>query len=255
MADWSAAQYVKFEDERTRPARDLLAAVPGEAASAVDLGCGPGNTTELIVRRYPDAQVTGLDSSPDMVASARGRLPDVAFAVADLSTWAPPAPVDLLYANAVLQWLPDHETLFPRLLSHLRPGGSLAVQMPDNLDEPSHAAMRSVAREAPFAAHMAGADGARTSLLSPAGYYALLRPHARRVDVWRTIYHHPVDGVAGIVEWFKGSGLRPYLHRLSAEAQTAYLDRYAATIAPAYPIQQDGKALLAFPRLFIVATR
>ena len=144
---WSSTQYLKFEDERTRPARDLLAQVPLEsAARAYDLGCGPGNSTELIIARFGAAAVTGVDSDPNMLAAARSRLKGTSFIEADLSAWQPPEPADLLYANAVFQWLPDHLEVLARLIDRLKPGGALAVQMPDNLKEPSHLAMEEVAQ-------------------------------------------------------------------------------------------------------------
>ena len=256
--DWSAKQYVKFESERTRPARDLLAAVPTrEPRRVVDLGCGPGNTTELLLEAFPKAEILGLDSSPDMITNARARLRGISFEVADLTTWRPEptAPVDILYSNAVFQWVPGHDTILPRLLGLLPEGGSLALQMPDNLDEPSHVAMREAAAEGPWAGRLGEAAGTRTALGSAAWYYRLLKPHAQRVDVWRTVYHHPLDGLDGIVEWFKGSGLRPFLAALQPEEREAYLAAYRARIAPHYPVDPEGKVLLAFPRLFIVATR
>ena len=249
---WSPGQYTKFEDERTRPARDLLAAVPGGAGCAVDLGCGPGNSTELLAARWPGARVSGVDSSPDMVAEARRRLPGLAFELADIAAWQPAGPCDVIFANAVLQWLPDHARLLPRLVQQLRPGGSLAVQMPDNLDQPSHTLMQ---QDGPWRARLEAVAGVRSAISSPSWYYGLLRPQCGRVDVWRTTYHHPLDGADGIVEWFKGSGLRPFLAALQADEREPYLQRYRAALAEAYPVQPDGTALLAFPRLFIVATR
>src|ERR1700722_15344363 len=133
---WSAAQYVSFEAERTRPVRDLLNAVPNkDVRRAIDLGCGPGNSTELLAANFPGAMVSGLDSSPDMIETARKRLPKIQFDLAPLETWNAAEPFDVIVANAVLQWLPDHATLLPRLLGNLGPGGTLAVQVPDNLDE------------------------------------------------------------------------------------------------------------------------
>jgi len=255
--DWSAKQYTAFEDERTRPVRDLLAAVPGRAVlTAVDLGCGPGNSTEVLLQRFPNATVTGLDSSPDMITAAQTRLPHLRFRVADIATWDAAGPFDAILANAVLQWLPDHADLLPRLVAKLAPGGSLAVQMPDNLDEPAHRLMREIAADGPWAAKLANAAGARQAMGTPDWYYGVLRPHCARVDVWRTTYHHPLAGGAdAVVEWFKGSGLRPFLAPLDASEAVSFLTEYRKRIADAYPALPDGSVLLPFPRLFLVAAR
>jgi trans-aconitate 2-methyltransferase len=253
---WSASQYTKFEDERTRPVRDLIAAIPtAEASRAIDLGCGPGNSTEILMARYPDATITGIDTSEDMIRAARQRLPGVSFEVADIATWQAPGPWDAIIANAVLHWVRGHEALFPRLVAALSPGGSLAVQMPDNLAEPSHVLMQEVAHHGPWSAKLGGARGERSEIATADGYYRLLRPHCSRVDVWRTTYHHPLAGIDGIIEWFKGSGLRPFLSPLDEEERIGYLARYREAIAGAYPVQSDGLVLLPFPRLFLVATR
>ena len=210
---WSPARYGAFEDERTRPSRDLVAAIPATPAGRMcDLGCGPGNSTEVLAARFPDAAVEGVDSSPDMIAAAQARMPGVQFTVAAIESWDDAGPFGVLLANAVLQWVPDHAALLPRLAARLSPGGSLAVQMPDNLDEPAHVLMRQVAADGPWAAKLAGAAGRRTGMGAPGWYYGVLRPHCRRVDVWRTTYHHALPGGAdAVVEWFKGSGLRPFL--------------------------------------------
>jgi trans-aconitate 2-methyltransferase len=254
---WSAKQYVAFEDERTRPARDLLAAIPPvDAHSAIDIGCGPGNSTELLVERFTSATVRGVDSSTDMIEAARKRLPTVQFDTVDIGTWNDSGPFDVIFANAVLQWLPDYATLLPSLAGRLTKGGSLAIQMPDNLNEPSHRLMREVAAEGPWASKLADAAGQRTEMARVSDYYSMLRPHCARVDVWRTTYHHPLaGGASGVVEWFKGSGLRPFLAPLDEMEKTQYLKQYQAAIEQAYPALSDGSVLLPFPRLFIVATR
>jgi trans-aconitate 2-methyltransferase len=254
--DWSAQHYLRFEDERTRPAIDLLNAVPSSAPRLVlDLGCGPGNSTELLVRRFPSAEVRGLDSSPDMLRAARERLPGLKFEEADIASWQPAERFDLVFANAVLQWIGDHDRLLPCLVDALAPGGSLAVQMPDNLSEPSHAIMREVAAEEPWRDLLASAAAARTPLRSASQFYDLLWRPGLRVDIWRTTYYHPLTDVPAICDWLRSTGLRPFLAPLNGAMRDDYLERYRKRLAGAYPPLADGKVLLAFPRLFIVATR
>lgn len=253
---WSAKQYSAFENERTRPVRDLVAAIPQiDVRTAVDLGCGPGNSTEVLQQRFPSASISGLDSSQDMIAAARQRLPALAFEVADIGAWRAPdtGKVDVILANASLQWLPDHARLYPHLTSQLTPGGCLAIQTPDNLDEPAHRLAREVASDARWSAQI---GGVRHNARHAAGhYYDILKPHCRQVDVWRTTYYHPLAGAAAVVEWFKGSALQPFLAPLDAAQKTAFLQRYQDDIARAYPALADGTVLLPFPRLFIVAIR
>jgi trans-aconitate 2-methyltransferase len=240
---WSAVQYVKFEEERTRPVRDLVARIPnGAAARAADIGCGPGNSTEVLRERYPEAELVGVDSSPDMIEAARKRLPGVAFEVADIAGWRETG-FDVILANAVIQWIPGHETLLPALIGSLATGGSLAVQTPDNLDEPSHRLMREVAAKGPWAEKLAGAAKTRAERRGAEWYYRLLRADAARVDIWRTTYFHPLAGAGAVVEWVKGTGLRPFLDPLDPAERAAYLDRYEAAIARAYPAEADGTVL------------
>lgn len=253
---WSAQQYVKFEDERTRPARDLLARVPLAAPGRVaDLGCGPGNSTELLVQRWPEAEVVGIDSDADMLAAARKRLPGLEFLRADLGQWQAEAPFDLLFANAVFQWVPEHLAVLRGLFEAMPSGGVLAVQMPDNLAEPTHRLMQQVAASPEFASDFGGRDLQRTPLPSPRDYFDALQPAAAAVDVWHTIYNHPLADAAAIVEWVKGTGLRPFLDALPAARREAYLEVYREAISAAYPPMRDGRVLLRFPRLFLVAVR
>jgi trans-aconitate 2-methyltransferase len=256
MADWSSEQYLKFADERTRAARDLLAPVPIDRPRLVyDLGCGPGNSTELLIERFPEARIIGVDSSPDMLAKARKSCPQATFMEADLSHWRPDPDADLLFANAVFQWVPDHLKVLQRLLARMAKGAVLAVQMPDNLNEPSHVAMRETALAGQWAQKLATLGRVRDELPSPSGYYAALKPHAARIDIWNTIYNHPLEGARGIVEWVKGTGLRPFIDPLDEDERKAYLAAYQERIAQAYPTERDGKVLLRFPRLFIICVR
>ncbi|WP_322998887.1 trans-aconitate 2-methyltransferase [Castellaniella sp.] len=254
---WSAQQYTLFESERTRPVRDLLSAVPPrEVAWAADLGCGPGNSTEILLHHYPDAAITGIDTSTGMLAAARERLPGLRFQQADIARWQPDEPYDLILANASLQWIPDHAALFPELIRHLTPGGSLAVQMPDNQDEPVKTVMREVASDPRWAGRIGDERSTRFPRHPVPWYYDLLKPHCSRVDIWRTVYWHVLPGgVDAIVEWFKGSALRPFLALLEADDQAAFLHAYRQALVPAYPVQADGSVLLPIPRLFLVATR
>lgn len=245
---WNPAQYLKFAGSRTRAAADLLARVTLESPSAaVDLGCGPGNSTALLAARWPGAQITGVDSSEDMLEAARASMPEIAWARGDAAVWAPEAPVDLLFANAVLHWLSDHEALMPRLMGHLAPGGVLAVQMPMNFDAPAYRLIRNLAGAPPV--------GDWRPPLAPVAYYRILAPHAASVDLWETEYQQVMGGVDDILEWAKGTVLLPYLQDLGTEATASLMGCYREGLAALYPAQPDGKVLFPFKRLFFVAAR
>jgi trans-aconitate 2-methyltransferase len=251
---WSAKQYTMFEQQRTRPVRDLVAAIPNtDVRTAVDLGCGPGNSTQVLAERFPLAQVAGLDSSEDMLADARKRLPALSFELADIGAWNPTQKFDVILANASLQWLPDHATLYPHLVNQLTPGGTLAVQTPDNLDEPAHRLAREVAADGPWSAKIGAVK--HNERHSARYYYELLSPHCSTVDIWHTTYQHPLADHTAVVEWFKASGLRPFLAPLTDAEKADFLREYQARITQGYPALADGTVLLPFPRLFIVATR
>jgi trans-aconitate 2-methyltransferase len=256
MSDWNPILYAKFESERMRASRDLLAQVPLASADLVyDLGSGPGNSAELLLRRFPDARTIGLDTSDAMLARARMRARQAHFVKQNIARWAPDDRPDLIFANAALQFLPDHDKLFPRLMSYLAPGGVLAVQMPNAARETSHALMRMVAAEGPWSSRLVPIAKTQPLIAGYEDYYDWLKPVASRVDVWMTTYVHPLDGPQEIADWFAGSTLQPFLERLDDDERCEFLARYRSGLKQAYPRQSDGKTLFAYPRLFIVAVR
>jgi trans-aconitate 2-methyltransferase len=252
---WNPDRYLAFADHRTRPAIDLLARVPlRHAERVVDLGCGPGNSTHLLADRWPAAMVVGVDSSSDMLASARRSGIGATWVEADIATWVPDRAPDLIYSNAALHWVGDHETLLPRLLACVGPGGVLAVQMPRNFEAPSHALLRATAESGPWADRLAGALDWRP-VAAPEWYYDLLAPHAGTPDIWETLYLHVLDGDDPVLRWTRGTALRPLLQALEGEDRAAFEAAYAARLRAAYPRRVDGRTLLPFRRLFIVAQR
>lgn len=256
MKEWNPDLYRQFEAERTRPAAELLSRVPRRNVSyATDLGCGPGNSTELLFQTWPEAHITGLDSSQAMLEQALKRLPDCHFTQADIRHWQAPVPQDLIYANASLQWLDDHQQLFPHLVTQLASGGALAIQMPDNLDQPTHALMRKVAGNAAWSAKIVTSAEERKKLLTTEAYYDLLTRAGCKVDIWRTTYYHVMPSHQAMVEWLKATGLRPFLTPLEEQEQEAFLLQYRNELRAAYPFRQDGNVLMPFPRLFMVAQK
>ncbi len=251
--EWDAELFLRFAPERARPARDLIAHVDGEPRLAYDLGCGPGASTRLVVEQFPAARVIGIDTSERMLAEARRRHLDIAFERADISKWRPSERADLIFSDSALQWVPDHQALFPRLMGLLAPSGTLAVEMPDNHLEPSHVLMRLIAADGPWAPRLAPIAKTRAVISSHSDYYDWLRPLASRLEMWRTTYIHPLAGLDALVDWFRGTALLPFLAPLNDEEREAFLARYRAELAESYEIRPDGRVLFLIPRLFIIA--
>ena len=251
---WDPAQYLKFAGHRLRPAVDLLSRVDLAKPGVVcDLGAGAGNVTRLIKDRWPGARVIGIDESEAMLAKARTAAPDIAWQRADLATWSPPAPADLIYSNAALHWLDGHERLFPALFGFLAPGGVLAVQMPRNFDAPSHTSITEAVRTGPWRARLEPMLRARP-VHEPAFYFDLLAPRAAALDMWETEYLQVLEGEHPVKEWVKGTWLSPLLGALDEPDRGRLEAHYAELVARAYPRRPDGKTLFPFRRLFIVAT-
>ena len=252
---WRPECYLAFADQRTRPALDLLARVPlANPARVADLGCGPGNSTALLAQRWPEAALTGVDSSPEMLAQARASGVQATWVEADIGAWTPDRPLDLIYANAALQWLGEHALLLPRLLGRLRADGVLAVQMPRNFEAPSHALLRETARSGPWADRLAGIVE-RPPVAAPAWYHDLLTPHVAALDIWETEYLHVLEGDDPVLNWTRATALRPVMQALDAAQFAAFETAYAARLRAAYPRRTDGRTLFPFRRLFIVAQR
>ena len=282
MAGWNPEQYLKFSDERTQPCRDLAARIfLPRVRTAIDLGCGPGNSTQILAERWPDAQITALDSDTAMInvaieSNLRGR-----WITGDIAKWAaekPSAPTDKLaegaaksaaevvtesdeqydvvFSNAALQWLPDHATLFPQLLSHVAPGGALAMQIPSSFDRPAHRLLREMAASLAWRKWFPTGRVRTWHAHDHEFYYDLLAPLASRVDVWQTEYFHVMPDAEAVVEWYKGTGMRPYLTAIGEDAdRDRFVAEYLEKMRAAYRPRPDGRILFPFLRIFVIAYR
>jgi len=256
MPSWDPAVYDRYRSYRDRPALDLMVQIPDLPFGVIwDLGCGTGEHAALLARRHPGAEVHGLDSSPEMLVQARRRPEAVDWVLAGIKDFAPPAPPDLIFTNAALQWLPDHAALLPRLAGTLAADGVLACQMPMAFETLHHRILRETAAEGPWAGLTAGAR-----LINPTpsldDYYGWLAPLCGEVDIWTTTYLHVLEGEDPVVDWMSGTALRPYLDVLGDPAlREAFLAEFRDRIAAAFPPRPDGVTLFPFPRLFIVARR
>ena len=251
---WDPQLYLKFSDHRARPALDLLARVPLDAPRlAVDLGCGAGNVTRAIAARWPQATVWGVDSSKAMLVKAAQAPSRIRWIEADVGKWNPRKEPDLIYSNATLHWILDHDVLFPRLFGALNAGGCLAVQMPRNWNAPSHRLMREALDDLKLGSAGLKRYVGRVWVEDPHFYYDLLAPRAKSLDVWETEYQHVLEGDDPVLEWVRSTGLRPILEELNPKEKAAYLEEYAGRLRKAYPKRTDGRTLYPFRRLFIVA--
>jgi trans-aconitate 2-methyltransferase len=251
-ATWDPDRYLVHADERGRPFVELVARIAAESPrTVVDLGCGPGNLTELLVQRWPHAEVVGLDSSAEMVAAAR---PDrgISYAVADVRDWQPDEPVDVLVSNAMLQWVPGHLELLPRLVDAVAAGGWLAFEVPGNMGEPSHVLRRALAAEPPYSEHTGGA--AEPASHDPETYLRALQELGCEVDAWETTYLHVLHGEDPVLSWISGTSLRPTLQALPEELREPFTDELRVRLREAYP-ERSGGVVLPFRRVFVVARR
>ncbi len=254
MAGWNPREYLRFGDERTRPALDLAFRIAVESPTAVvDLGCGPGNSTAVLAGRWPQARVLGLDSSAEMIAAARAAYPHVEWQILGIAQWSPEVPFDVVFSNAALQWLPDHGPLIERLFGFVAPGGALAFQIPSATYAEVRSLIHEIARQEPWAERMRGPLGVLT-MEPPGFYYDCLVPQARSVDLWETEYVHLMESPSSIVEWIASTGLRPFLDALATDGERdEFVARLRERVAHAYPAQRDGRLLFPFRRTFVIA--
>jgi trans-aconitate 2-methyltransferase len=252
---WNPEQYTRYSAPRLRPALDLMSRLGGaDPRTIIDLGCGTGNITRMLAESFPAARVViGVDNSPEMLDKARGESSRVTWIEADVSSWVHERPVELLFSNACLQWLPDHTRLFPHLARQVASGGMMAVQMPRGRDMPSQVILRELLRDGPWGNRLEG----RLStdwVLSGSEYYDLLADTAREVDIWETDYLHVLDGEDAVFEWTKGTSLIPVFQVLEGEERDRFVEEYKGRLRSAYPRRDDGKTLFPFHRIFMIAT-
>lgn len=256
MPTWDAKQYLRFEEQRTRPCRDLADRIAvAQPNTIIDLGCGPGNSTAVLAARWPAGTICGIDSSPEMITAARATCPTREYRVGEIGAWAAGAgeSYDVVFSNAALQWVGDHALVLPQLMKHVSGGGAFAFQVPGNYDAPAHQMMRSLAQSDAWRKRFA--DGVREwHVHDLPAYYDMLSPCAASLDLWATEYIHVMDDAAAIVQWYKGTGLRPFLDALPTAAEKeSFETEYTAQIRNAYSPQSDGRVLFPFRRLFVIA--
>ncbi len=260
MATWDPQQYQRFQKERAQPFFDLVNRLPdGEVRTAADLGCGPGTLTATLTERWPHATVWGVDNSPQMLAKARTlpAQPRLHFMEADIAEWSPSRRLDRIISNAALHWVPEHQAVLQGLVGLLTPHGVLAVQVPNNHAEAAHRILRESTQQEPWVSLLAGSEE-RFTIQTPRWYAQTLHSLGCTVQVWETIYYHLLSGENAVLEWMKGTALRPTLERLGQrlgqDGQTAFLDMYGQKLAQAYPADPNG-TLFPFRRLFFIAQR
>jgi trans-aconitate 2-methyltransferase len=252
---WDPTTYLRYGDERSRPFADLLARVSAESPrEVVDLGCGPGTLTAGLTDRWPDARIRGLDSSAEMISSAAGLGSGVTFEVADVRKWSPTAEVDVVLANAVLQWVPGHDALLGRWVAALGTGRWLAFQVPGNFDAPSHRLLREVAARPAFRDRVGGLRDL-SAVFEPTEYAALLTAAGCAVDAWETTYVHLLaaeEPSHPVLAWLEGTALRPVRASRDDDAWARYRVELSGLLDEAYPIR-DGLVYFEFRRIFVVA--
>lgn len=254
MTAWDPDRYLQFADHRTRPFVDLVARVQGTPRTIVDLGCGPGHLTAVLRARWANATIHGVDSSPAMIDRATAdNLDDrTTYELADVVTWTPDEPVDLVISNALFQWVPDQLSVIERVSRSVTPGGTFALQVPRNYGGPSHRLLHEISARPPFGRHTEGLHDDRST--DPVAYLELFNDLGWATDLWETTYFHVLPGENPVYEWIAGTGAGPILQALPDGLRAEFVDAYRAALREAYPPHPWG-TVLPFTRTFAVARR
>ena len=254
MTTWEPQTYLCYSEIRFRAGLDLIARIPrAHYAQIYDLGSGTGHLTSILADTFPGSKVIGIDSSREMLAEARREFPTISLQEADINSWHPPTAPDLIFSNAAFQWVPAHEKIFPSLLRSLRPAGILAIQMPRHFESPSHLELKDLVAQSEWRNQLEPLLLA--TVPPPETYWRWLSPHARDLDIWETIYLQVLDGPDPVVNFMRGTALRPFLSALSAAQGNRLVAAFAKRMVAAYPPQANGQTLFPFRRLFMVARR
>ncbi len=255
MADWNSELYLKFKEQRTQPAIDLAARLDGCPSEIIDLGCGPGNSTRVLVQRFPEASVIGADSSENMLAMARSNAPALDFIKLDLNDDFSELNdmFDMVFSNACLQWLPNHAELLPRIFALVKKGGALAAQIPMNYDEPIHKIIARISESEKWSAKFP--EKRIFGTLTQSEYFDILSGMTDDFEIWQTTYCHRMPSIESIIEWYRSTGLRTYLAALSEEDGAEFIADITAELEKEYPKQKNGEIIFRFPRFFFIAKK
>jgi trans-aconitate 2-methyltransferase len=256
MSEWNPDLYLKFEKERTQPARDLVYHIKKDkAARIIDIGCGPGNSTIELKKKWPDAHIIGIDSSVNMIHKAKLKYPELVWEIIDANNdLSPLGSFDIVFSNAAIQWMPNHEKLLPRLFNLLNDGGVLAVQVPNTTHMPITAAIHKTTNEERWKDRFKSMDNSLTEH-ALAFYYDVLCSLSPNIYLWETHYHHVLSGHEAIIEWYSSTGMKPYLEILNSEERLLFIQSVLRKIRRSYKKQMDGMVLFPFRRLFFIAYR
>ena len=256
MADWDSAQYLKFKKERTQPSIDLANRIPlSEPKRIIDIGCGPGNSTKVLLDKYPNADILGVDYSENMLKKAAANYPMLKFSAFDASSeiWNLDKDYDIVFSNACIQWIPNHNELLRKMMSLLNDGGILAVQIPIQYNEPIYKIIQQVVSSQNQENRFSYSNP--LNILNDSEYYDILSEISKDFEIWTTTYYHRMKNHRDIVEWYKSTALKPYLDRLDEDGQKAFLADVYSEVLTQYKTQANGEVILRFPRLFFIGKK